>query len=370
MHEARLTRPWRRWLALGVILLLLGFLALWTQISRLRRNGGDASGAGPGPAAPAGEAGDSAAEEARRAAIARLGPIKKREGTNGADLYKEAMGLYAGLTEDEKKMLADWKKMGDPNAAAALYAKIQPIMDLLRQARKANYWDWDIAPFRLDGSSQDQLREVAAAQQALGTTETQLGELAMWDASYRFQSDPDGAVGDLAAMEAMVRSTVESRLQWQPEQALHSEAVQLIAQNAGNVTNAAGQDLAYVLDPSAMEQTFQSGMSGDNQTAESLLNLYSDPATKSQAMAQFQAMADNENRFDRAGVTPEQVASEVQWTIQARQSFSSVLMEPDGQFQEWLAGERTQAGAYEPVVANRFLTNLENDRAQVWNAVV
>lgn len=233
------------------------------------------------------------------------GAIKKREGANGADLYKQAIGLYAGLTDKEKEMLRDWKKMGDPAATAALYAKIQPIMDLLRQARKANYWDWDIAPLKLDGSSQEQLREVSDAKLALETTEMQLGGLAMWDAAYRFQSDPDGAVGDLAAMEAMARSTVESRLQWQPDAQLHSAAVELIAQYAGSVTNAAAQDLAYVLDPSAMEQAFQTGMSGDDQTTESLWNLYSDPATKSQAMTTFQAMADNENRFDKVGVTPE-----------------------------------------------------------------
>jgi hypothetical protein len=85
----------------------------------------------------------SPADAARRAAIAKLGPIDAHlhGHDNGADLYASAMELYNKLTDQEKEHLMNWRTKMDPQAAAALSTKIAPIIQLLRDARTAGQFD-------------------------------------------------------------------------------------------------------------------------------------------------------------------------------------------------------------------------------------
>ncbi len=172
----------RGWLVPAGILLLL-LIALWLPLREERKAGGGADIMTRGEmGAPSDQAAESAAEKARREAIGALGPIKRRDGINGADLYKRAIDLYSGLTDAEKEMLKSLKKKPEQEAAAALYKRIQPIMDLLRKARMANYADWGLGPMTVATNLGPQI-----------DIERNLTSVALWDSSYRFSSDPDGA---------------------------------------------------------------------------------------------------------------------------------------------------------------------------------
>ena len=84
-------------------------------------------------------------------------------------------------------MLSNPKDEVDADKAAELFKKIQPIMDLLRQAAAAGYCDWGLPPIGIDSP----LPHISKA--------AQLGKLALWSAGYRFADDPQSAAEDLIA---------------------------------------------------------------------------------------------------------------------------------------------------------------------------
>jgi hypothetical protein len=325
MHEVRATYSNRRWTVVATAFLLL-LITLWILLREGRQ---PTVGAARGITVESSPAEESAAEIARRRAIAALGPIQRRNGTNAADLYKQAMALYSQLTEAEKHILQtnvvyhlrpnDPPGKVDPATAAALYAKIQPIMDLLRRARLANYVDWglDMDSDAVMGSLMGQMHAIS-----------DLGQLAYWDSTYRFESDPDGATGDLAAMEALGRSGGNSL--W-VDINIQSNAIFLLAKNAGDITSAASSDLAYIISPSATEQSFQNTMNVNASILQALLDEYTNPATQSQAEQTLR-------EFDSGSLpalTPVEIVTALTWDIQTQRALASAVTEPEAQFQQW-----------------------------------
>ena len=309
MHDARAVFSRRGWLPLAAALVLavVLFIAL-----RARREAAARLAMAQEFAAPSGETSNlSAAEQARRAAVAALGPIKHR-GVNAADLYPQAITLYGGLTDAEKKMLGNWK--ANFQADPALYAKIQPVMDLIRRARKADYSDWGVSDWMENG--QRLTAELNAVRR--------LASLAAWDSNYRFQTDPAGAVNDLAAMQAMGTSIDQNLEGFLIENGIHGIALNVLAQNAASITTAAGPDLLEITSDAAVQQDFQNGLNGDAAGLQTMLTLLSNPSTRSQAEA-----------FLRAPGSPQEITSEVGWLIQNEQQLAAHFSEPYVQFQQW-----------------------------------
>ena len=296
---------------LGVVFLL----ALLALVLALRGTGSSthnaAAGATGNGGAPALSPSDiSDAEKARRAAIAALGPIKTRTGTNAADLYRQALGFYAALTDKEKDMLNHRHDKLDPKAAAALSSKLQPIMDLLRSARDADYVDWGMGPLTNGTDMSWRIRQASS-----------LGSVALWESDYRFQSDPDGAVSDLAALVAMGRSESDSPLGVMFENNFRTAAIQSIAQNAGGISTNASADLAYIADPDATQQSFQNAMNGEVS-----------------ALQNVQAQYANQPLPPMDGETPPspaQFAAIVQFMEKTAQALGTNISEPQAQFQQW-----------------------------------
>jgi hypothetical protein len=333
MHEARATDPRRGRIVLGVVLLLTILVLL--MVMREGRKSGGANIAEPDVAAMSNPSVESAAEKARRAAIAALGPIKRRGGINAVDLYKEAMGLYAQLTDAEKKMLERPRDKVDPKVAAALYAKIQPIMDLLRNGRKADYADWGLGPMTFGPAKNAQVEKTL-----------DLNQLARWDAIYRFQSDPDGAVDDLAAMEAMNRSENDSLFGLIVQKNMHLGTMSLLAQNAAGITNAAAADLAYITSPATTEQLFQNGMNANAAILQAELDEYANPATRSQAEPLFNNWSNFKNgKVVVERINPAEGVSEMEWLEQTEQAFATTLTEPEPQFQQWWTQKLAEAAS-------------------------
>ena len=205
----------------------------------------------------------------------RLQP--QHSGLNAADLYKHAIGLFEELTEAERQILKQHFQPGRMKAedAAALSEKIQPIMDLLREARKAGYADWGVGNAGFDVP----MNYIAKAQE--------IGQLAYWEAGYRFQGDPAGAVLDLAAREALGRSVDDSALGFLVNDSFNATALSLIAQNAGRIPPAAYPDLAGLTDTTETVDAFAIAMEGEAAMVQNLVDRFNDPATRSQIMNFF-----------------------------------------------------------------------------------
>jgi hypothetical protein len=341
MNQARATYSRRGWVVLGAVLLMVFFL--WMLVREGGKGGSGSNTAIRAAQAESTPAGEAAGEKARRAAIAALGPIKSR-GVNAAGLYRQAMALYAGLTDEEKSMLNHWRDKPDPKKDAALYAKIQPIMDLMRRARKADYADWGLGQTDFSGRG-GQFKK-----------EQDLVSLAFWDAAYRFQSDPDGAVGDIAVAEALGRSSDDSLLGLLLSEHFHSGGIWLLAQNAGSITSAAGPDLAYLISPAEAEQSFQNGMNGDVLGHKALLAEYANPLTQGESDIQKWAVYQS--------VTPGALVSEFKWMIQTEQALGTTLSEPDAQFQQWWSQKLAEAASM-PLATSQALPALEKSRNQM-----
>ena len=309
MHEARATNPWRGRLALGATLLLAFLLIAMVQFARRTDSAGAKAGT-PDSAAPYSPPPESAAEQARRAAIAALRPLN-HHGVNAADLYADASALYAALTPEEKDILGHPHDNGDPDAAAALYAKLQPIMDLLRRARDADYVDWNMGPLTLGTNMNSRIDQGRALEQ-----------VALWESGYRFQSDPDGAVSDLAALVVLGHDECDTMIGLSLENSFRTDAIGLIAQNAGSISSAAETDIDYIVSQAVAQEGFQAGMNGEVSELQAYLTQYSNPATRSPMDANYT-------------ISPQKVASTVNLIAQTDQALETANLEPQAQFQQW-----------------------------------
>ncbi|HEX4084350.1 MAG TPA: hypothetical protein VHY22_05530 [Chthoniobacteraceae bacterium] len=288
-----------------------------------------------------------AADAARRAAIAAQGALKHK-GINAADLYRNAAALYAQLTDKEKALLRRPRKELSADEAAALYAKLQPIMDLLRAARAANYFDWGAGPMT-------PASDIGARFQM----ERNLSTMALWESDYRFQDDPAGAVSDLAALEAMGRDGVDSMLGLMVMDSNHGSIVNLLAQNAGSLGSAAGADLSELLSAASVQQSFQGGLNAEAAMAQAMMDDYNNPATRGQSFVQ--------SLVKQNGVTPPANA-EVQWVTQTEQALANSLQEPNAQFQQWWSQQLSQASTMP--FANQILPSLDGVRTKTQASLV
>jgi len=270
----------------------------------------------------------AAAELARKATVAARN--RARGGVNAADLYEEAATLYGHLTDADKAMFSPRTENLDPKAAAALYAKIQPILDLLRRARNADYVDWGPIPLDPVGWSA-QMEEFNEIQR--------LASLAIWEADVRFKSDPAGAVGDIAAVEAIGRSNASNLIGLLVQIGVHMSAIKHLEQHVPIIPPAAAPDLATVLSPSALEQSFKSGMNGEASMHQAHLDEYANPATRQGSY--LQKMLDLSHSPSDPG--SKQVTTELEWLKRTDEEIGTHLLEPEVQFQQWWSGKVAEA---------------------------
>ena len=238
----------------------------------------------------------------------------------------------------------------NPDAAAALYAKLQPIMDLLRSARSADYTDWGT------GS----MKPTSDISVRIGM-ESDLATMALWESDYRFQADAPGAVSDLDALEAMGRDNVDSTIGLLIQDRTHSSIVSMLAQNIGSLGSASSSDLSDLLGDAPILQIFQAGMNEETALAQAAMDEYNNPATRSNSF------------FQKTGVTPPTNA-EVQSLTQTEQALAGTLQEPDAQFQQWWAQQQAQESSSNTVVSEALaalpVIRAKTQASLVQNAMV
>lgn len=165
-------------------------------------------------------------------------------GTNAADLYKGAFVLWRQLSDEDKKLLKERAKI-DPATAPAVFEKIKPILELLREAARAEYCDW---------AMEEPTFEKPLPQMQLVMD---LGRVAAWAAAYLFKQDPDAAcqvladhqsLGDSVGNYCLIGSLVQKSLE--------SVADNVLRDNFASLTPALAEKYKALFAPSAVGTDF------------------------------------------------------------------------------------------------------------------
>ncbi len=345
----------RRFFLVTVLLLLLAGLSfVFVRAQRAsderRRLAAEKSDASPKAASTkAREAAEKKAELVREWNASRK-PV--RAGTNAADVYKEAYELFDALTEDEKKMLKNPRDEVDADKAAELFKKVQPILELMRKAGGAEYCDWGVGPMRFD-------TPLPHLQQAMD-----LGRLGLWSAAYRFQTDPQGALDDLAARTKLGRTLPESLVGVLVAGSFDRGAVDLVAQNARALDPASTTKLNEMLRENFYADDFKKAMEGERS---GVLAMADDISKKSmgETMKLFQmtngpsdwgADAQGLAQLKAMGYEPAKLAQALREVAKMEEQFATMIAAPDPQFNAWW--QQVQAGFSTNVLAKMTMPTI------------
>jgi hypothetical protein len=190
-----------------------------------------------------------------------------------------------------------------------------------------------------------------------------------WEANYRFGSDPGGALGDLAAEDALGRSGDDRLIGFLIENGVHANAMSVLAANGGEISGNGGADLSYLTDPAAVDQGYQAGMDGEAYAFQAMVDGFNDPANQARVVSFLNQFIHYPNPNNGpAGLSPAQVVSEFQWIEQTEEALGGTLQEPDAQFQQWWAGKQAEAASM-PIAAGS-LASLLPSRARAQTVLV
>jgi hypothetical protein len=347
MHRPTAIHDRRSWIAAGIVLLLVILvLSIWLP-PRLQLLSQPATRAQSQTGSTLLNL--SPAEAARRAAIAKLGFINPHTGVNAVDSYSRAMALYNQLTGAEKNTLANWRTKLDPQSAAALSAKLQPILQLLRDARGADYVDWGTDPLAPD----DRRARFNAMQS--------LSQVAQWEANYEFQTDPAQALQDLAAAETLDRNVAGALGGFTYSSDLRVPSIQIIAQNVDAIPAGQISDLNLFTNIPGVIQASQNILNAQAASMQSVLDQFADPATRSQATQEIQ-------NYLNYSTDVSQSVSVTQRIVQTVQQFVNTFPEPEAQFQQWIS--QLQADAASTPLPASVLPTIQNQRSVLENSEI
>ncbi|MGB8168313.1 MAG: hypothetical protein WCF18_12520 [Chthoniobacteraceae bacterium] len=256
---------------------------------------------------------------------------ERRSGVDASNIYKNAFVLFNALTDAEKKMIRNPKDEVDADAAAALFEKIQPILAMLRDAMKADYCDWGVAPITFATP----LNYIGQAQD--------LGKLALWSAAYRLGTDPANAIEDLQTRARLGHHLSDVLIGGLVSASFEATATNLLRDRLSTfdaATRAAAADFlaASTLDGDfsrgfASEAAMVQGMTDDllkksrEERTQLIGNLYSDanPAERLPKQKEALALLDS----------PERLAAEVAFIRATEETMAASLTLPEAEFQAW-----------------------------------
>ena len=350
----KLARMKRRHLVLIASLLLAA--GVWLSIGSVKR-------ADVARKRASAEVAQSASAEARQTAKSHSEFVKEwnashppqRKGTNAADIYRQAFELFDALTDDEKEMIKSPRDEVDADKAEELFKKIQPILELMRQAGVADYSDWGTGPVRFNTPMPHLVKSM------------ELGRLALWSAAYRFKDDPRGAVNDLAARTPLARSLSGTLIGFLVGTSFENSATDLVAQNAGAMDAVAtAQFTAMLRDPSYADG-FSRAMEGEVSGVRAFADEIATATTADEAYRKLAPLSGNLDdiqptvaEMQAAGFDLASVKAGLQKVIDIDQQFGRTLGMPESQFQAWWS----QVNADTNPIVKLLLPTLDSVRSK------
>ena len=289
-----------------------------------------------------------------------------RTGVDASGFYKDAFALFDALTEEEKKMLARPTEEVDADAAHALFEKIQPIMELLRRAAAADYCDWGFGPIDFDSP----LPHLGKAQN--------LAKVALWNAAYRFPSEAEGAIGDLAARARLGSHLAETLIGLLVEASFDKSANNLLRQNAGSLDAAAADEARAFLTGSTLNGDIKRAMQGEASGSRAALEKLAAQSTDERMKLVTAYGLDNEKaepderaklqRIEELLRDPAQIKAEMDFLTETQTGMIEAMTWPDDRFRAW--SQETQAKAREHPLAALSLPVYDGIHARIEEARV
>ena len=278
-----------------------------------------------GPASKAASASAATPPEARPESAARAG-------VEASNFYKDAFVLYAKLSDEEKKMFRQSLTEVDADKAAALFKKIQPILELLRQGAAADYCEWGLGPL-----------DFAKPLPHLSKSH-QLGKLAQWSAAYRFPNDPQGALGDLTAQARLGDHLADSVIGWLVQMSFEGGSNKVLSQNAGLLDEAGMAQAEALLHSSSVEKNVLRAFAAEAGAVELTAKKLAaeDPSERMKLFLESESNEEaNHTTLQRLFQDEAALTAEFHYLAQIEQQMAAAIPSPDAQYQAWWEGVKT-----------------------------
>lgn len=270
---------------------------------------------------------------------------KEREGVDGSSFYKEAFRLLGQLSDEEQAMLKRPAAEVDPEMAAALFEKLKPIMELLHRGAAADFCDWALAPMPI-GSLPPYL-----------TFSQNLASAARWVADYRFPTEPEAAIGDLAARARLGHHISDQSIGFLVNASFEETAIELLLQNAGRLTPDAIDSARALLDGSSLSEDSSRCVVTQIAWLENLRGLA--PEDRAKILNDSPVPPEVRVRFG----DPAFFQSEIAFAIQVARQVANAISLPAPEY-ERAVQEMKAAAAGHPIAAGMLLSfDVMNSRA-------
>ncbi len=323
-----------RLLLAAALLVVVGALWWFGRVNGPAQPGAPDARPTPAPATPAAlgsAAAPSSTGSKKPTPAEQWREAERRSGVDASNIYKNAFVLFNALTDAEKKMLRNPKDEVDADAAAALFAKIQPILAKLREAMKADYCDWGVAPISFDTP----LNYMTQAQD--------LGKLALWSAGYRLHEDPANALEDLQTRARLGHHLSDVLIGGLVSASFEASAAELLRGNVGGLNAATRAAAVDFLAGSTLDADFGRAFAGEAEMAEKIVG---DLLRKSreERRAMFAGFDVGEKTGDKRAQqeelvafldSPERATAEATFIRATEEKLAASLALPEAEFQAW-----------------------------------
>ncbi len=251
-----------------------------------------------------------------------------RSGIDASNFYKNAFVLFDRLSEEEKKMIRQPREEVDAEKAAALFEKVRAILDLLREAAKAEYCDWGQAPYTFDTP----MPQIGKAQD--------LGKLGLWAAAYQFSNNPAAAFDVLADRATLGHHIADTLIGVLVETSFEVGAHELLLQHAGGFDTATAARAREVVQASKVDEdvarAFEAEIAGSTAMGRQLLAM-SEPERMKMIGALTAGGGDEESMKRIYGVVtdPVRLAAEIAFIAEMNKATAAALALPEAEFQAY-----------------------------------
>ncbi len=277
-------------------------------------------------------------------------------GKNCADFYKNAFVLFKALTEGDKKILRSPREKIEQDKAAALFARIQPIMDILRRAKaEGTYSDWGTGPIHFDTP----IPQINIVQD--------LARLARWDATYRFPNDPAGGLDD-ADIQLRLGDSIRAQGLIGTLVAASTDrmTVALIHDNLQSLTPDLMDQAAGLLPSGGTGEEMASAMAQESDAAKAMIDALLDPESRAKMLRGIPAVSDLKAREIEAQLPT--IREQGEWIAAIDKQFAAEAMLPDAQFKAWW--NEIQAEAVSRPFAAELISSLSSVRGAIFSVAV
>ncbi len=257
-------------------------------------------------------------------ALTDRGEPSQPRGVNGTNLYLKASALLKQLSEAEWKMIKQPREEVAEAEAKALYEKLKPVLALIHDAARADYYDWGLGEVSID-KPMPQYRIIL-----------ELAQAALWSAAYRFAEDPAGAIEDLAARAKIPRSETHLLIGGLVVSSIEGSALDVIRENARHLDASTLERARTFLAESTLNQDVSRAFAGEAALMDPVFNTLSAMSPEERLKyARSLWGIDLGPAAEKVLLDPERLADEASFIKRIEAQMAEAMSWPDAQFKAW-----------------------------------